>query len=204
MLGALWTVALLVVVVLVQRHQPYLKLRHVARDPRLARRGGWLWLVALGVTFSPLTCLKNVETVAELFKEPTWSRLTSQDSPVYRAWFAPVTTLQLLLSLSVLVWGCYCSYLFWANRRTFPLAFVIELVQSGCLLLADHVVAAVLRKQDAPGDDLQTFQVIMRVVISGMWIAYLLQSRRVASLFTPEPEAERDESDATAGEETAG
>jgi hypothetical protein len=192
LLSALWTIIVLSAIALVQHYGPYLKRPRVTRDPRLARRRGWLWLIAIGVTFSPYNQLKSLITMATLFDEPTWSQLTSRGSLVYRAWLAPLATLQFLACITALLWGCYCVYLFWANRRSFPLAFIVALSLTSAVTIVDHLLSAGLRSDEAPSRDVETFLVILNSVMAAIWIGYCLLSRRVASLFVPIDEGDHE------------
>jgi transglutaminase-like putative cysteine protease len=183
-LGTLAIAGALAGLVLVERHQPYLKRPRVRRDPALARRAGWLALLALAVTIAPLRHLLNVATLVAVFEAQTWTPLTAPASALYRPWYAAFATAETIGCLVVLVLSLYCTYLFWATRRSFPLLFVVTTALSLLLSIVDEVAGRALASASSEGGA----SALLQWPVMLAWMGYAVGSRRMASLFVPDPE----------------
>jgi len=72
--------------------------------------------------------------------------------------------------------------LFFRKRRSFPPLYCIVLLASAAYTLVDHVVASTLLTESQIGAT-TILHSVRAVIISGVWIAYLRLSKRVAATF---------------------
>jgi len=151
--------------------------------------GGWLILVAIGVTIAPFkTAIEAVLAFKPIFAEGTWASLTTAGSALYHPGWKILLSSE-IINNTILV----CAYgalavLFYKKHWLFPRLFIALQVIS---LLGTFVDAWALSMimPDEPIFDAETFKAVSRSVLSCfIWIPYMLVSKRVKATFVRSPE----------------
>ena len=151
-----------------------------ARDPKLTGIGGWLIPVAIGQIFAPLML---IATLAQYYSSMDYSLL--QRFPV--AFLGEAALNVFLFGISV-----YAAALFFRHSRRFPTFFIIQMMASFLMLPVNALWVAVTlslytgqpTKDFFTGfDGKEIGQAIAILIIGGIWVAYILKSKRVANTF---------------------
>jgi uncharacterized protein DUF2569/uncharacterized protein DUF4339 len=152
-----------------------------ASDAKLKGIGGWLILVAIGQVLAPV---KLFISIAQYYG--TLDRELIEKFPLAFAGEG-------LLNLALVVLCVSTAILFFRKSRRFRAFFVYEIVASAIFLPIDALwVAATIGT--ATGRSLaellptlfepkEMAQIIVVVIVGGLWIIYLFNSRRVANTF---------------------
>ncbi|MGH7972539.1 MAG: DUF2569 domain-containing protein, partial [Limisphaerales bacterium] len=148
--------------------------------PELGGLGGWLILVAINLIFTPLRVVYYLAHSLKSFSPVAWHALTSPGGMAYNAAWGPLLTLELLGEMTVLTLSIFALVLFFQKRRAFPRWFIGLLVFNGTFVLADVFGAGLVKNLDPEHVSKTVLQV---VVASGIWIPYMLRSRRVKATF---------------------
>ncbi len=146
--------------------------------------GGWLYVVALGLLLSPLRLLAAfVGTLTPVIRDGAWATLTSPDSSAYHPLWATVIVVESLGNLACLLASITLLVLFvkrssrfpklfiWVTILTFP--YVVLLAWLGSLVLPNEPVI----------DPTTARQLVSSIVVIGIWVPYMLLSRRVRNTF---------------------
>jgi transglutaminase-like putative cysteine protease len=183
-LAVVWTLALLAIVFFVQRKKPYWPRPDVAWDPKLTGIGGWLIVLGIGVTLSPVRQVIAMMSTSAAFLTERWGALLATD-PGYEA----VLIFELCMNLFCLVGMLYCTFLFWTKSRTFPIGWIVVTVSSMTLMLADAFFASrLVGYQGGPKEMGNLGGSVLGVLV---WTTYLAQSKRVRATFLPPPAGKR-------------
>lgn len=158
-------------------------------DPELTGIGGWLVLVAIGVTLRPLVLLGQLVMGShDSFNQNVWEAMTIPGNESYQAALAPLIITETAGNLLLLIGSILVLVLFYRRRRTFPPTFIVLLAFSATFLVFDAWAGTSLLKNEEttkPGalgeGTTSAIQAVMQAVI---WIPYLLVSRRVKATFT--------------------
>jgi len=146
--------------------------------------GGWLILLAVGLTLSPILLLVQVVN-EDYFSTQTWVDAASYGDKI-------ITDLQLILGLelifniALIVYTILVVVLFYKKRTSAPLMISILYVVSflgslGDVLLIEYLIPDTLLKEDLN----EIYKSMMRVFISAaIWIPYLYFSDRAKATFS--------------------
>jgi transglutaminase-like putative cysteine protease len=181
---AAWSLVLVGLVWLVQVRDPRLRHPELPLDRKLAGKRGWLILVGIGVTLAPLRLVTELIAVANTFSAENWSALTVAGNPSYQPGWDWLLTFELLCNETILVGSCLSAYLYWTDRRSFPLVHVVVLgLHAAFSVIVTRLVASMSETvaADAPG----TWSADPSVIAahSAVWMFYLVKSRRVQATF---------------------
>lgn len=136
--------------------------------------GGWLILLAIGEVLGPFQILTGMISEYASIPDGTFARM-------------PVAFIgDCLIRLALIGVLVYSAYLFFNKRREFPRFFVISVLCSLAtpILLTVWVTATSgVNTMPALGtaDFLQPY--LLALVVSGIWIAYVVNSVRVKNTF---------------------
>jgi len=149
--------------------------------------GGWLWLVAIGVTLSPLINLAaDITTFSELLNEDTWSQLTDNNSIYYTPFFAVLIYFE--IGYAIIIDGLlfYLVYLFYGKNSTFPPLYIKLVFAVLILSLVDIFFASLVFPELTVGElfDTETLKGIFQTLIAiCIWVPYMKKSIRVKNTF---------------------
>ncbi len=163
-----------VVVVLGVRRLPW---RLPAAEPYAPEGlGGWMIPPIIGITLSPLIVLRTIWT---FFHE-------IDSSSLFQSILLSVRYLllfELLLLGILLIVTCYGAWSLFTRRTTFPFTFILIHVLS--LMALGFDTAALVAMGDAVSGQLLANErsLGLRIVVSGIWVSYMLVSQRVRATF---------------------
>lgn len=146
--------------------------------------GGWLILVAIGIVITPFQILKDIgEEAAALYANGTYELLTNPESSAYSPFWEPYIRAETFINGITLLASIVLIFIFFAKKRFFPKLYIIFLVVSAVLL----VMGTLILKLSFPEIDVfdsETTRAFVRAGVSvGIWVPYLLVSKRVKATF---------------------
>jgi hypothetical protein len=144
--------------------------------------GGWLILVGVGVTASPVLLGAGFLKTAPSYTASSWARLTTPGAANYHPLLAPLLLFELVANLGLIVFAILQVALFFRRKRMFLLLFVIFaaarlLVPAIDGLLADTIPALADR---AGAQSPVKWNVALWALV---WVWYILRSKRVENTF---------------------
>ena len=184
--AAFWVAACLGAVVWLHRRKPWWPRPSIPYTPALDGRGGWLALLGLGVTVTPVVLVVQLVRTLPAYDPLTWNALTTPGSAVYRPAAAAVFTFTLFGFATLIIFSLWVTLLYWTKQRSFPLAFLILSALALVSTIADAAGASALGvTAEGPSPDATP----LRGTVGGiLWSVYVAVSRRVRSTFLPPPE----------------
>jgi hypothetical protein len=185
-----WTPLLVGALVYVHRYQPYMKLPSVPFVPRLRGLRGWLVLVGINVTITPLSALGSLMSVAKTYRSLSMGPDAAGHRAIALAKYAENAAIFACFAVFLLIVGTYTAYLYLARRRSFPLLFAIVMGMNTVFALGlfAFTPAAATEHPGVPGRGVSDFSPIL-------WVAYAMRSKRMKATFLPEPVEDVDEAD---------
>jgi hypothetical protein len=152
-------------------------------EPDLAGIGGWLILVAIGVTVTPFRLLVTSFTVhGRFFDQSVWEVLTTPGSESYHAGLGALLLVEIVCNLLLVVAATWQVFLFYRRKRLFPKLYIATLVFSLVLMIGDGWAADQIVKSTAPDNNYKDIYTLLLQAF--IWIPYMLTSRRVRQTFT--------------------
>lgn len=154
-------------------------------DPNhLKGLGGWLIIVAIGITLSPfVVAIQLYQIYQPLFENGSFVMLTD---PVYTSYIPNVETLiytEILINGLLILASLYLIYLFYTKHHFFPKLYIILAVFYPLFLFADSWAVNFVMPNEAIFDK-ETISQIARATLSAIiWTSYLLMSERVKNTF---------------------
>lgn len=143
--------------------------------------GGWLVLVGFGLISSPVMIGRTLVEVAGAMSIDTWSALTTFGGTAYHALWAPFLLFELAFNLGQLVFAGLLLMLFFQRRTSLPKLLIGFYLASAVLQAADVMLSSLIPAITITPED---YASLVRVwVVSLIWSAYLLKSRRVKATF---------------------
>lgn len=152
-----------------------------ARDGSLDGIGGWLLLLAVGLTLRPFVFGAQLLQLADAVSIDKWAALTTYGSSHYNALWAPLLLFELAVNSMQLVFSLLLLVLFFRRRSSFPRAAILILFASVVLVMGDLMLASLLPTISTTSEDIA--RVVRTALGAIIWSAYLLRSRRVKSTF---------------------
>jgi hypothetical protein len=184
--GALIMIALLAIV---HRYQPYLRRPHVAWNAELAGRKGWLALLGIAVTLSPLRVALELWRSLPVYSEANWALVTTVGSSSYHPLFGALLIETVFANVTLLFGFSYLAYSYYAKRRSFPLLFVVLQLFSAAAFVVNELLLSAIGEAAEPEPVGQSARDYLALGVSVLWIFYVLNSKRVKATFLPPPQS---------------
>lgn len=144
--------------------------------------GGWLVLVGIGVSITPLFIVLSLVRTGPTYAVSTWVRLTTPGGGAYNAFWAPTLLFELVGNVTLLVFGCLQLWTFFRRKRLFPALFVIFVCARVVVSLVDTLLAQMIPAVDDRAE--LNWETNLRALLYGvLWTAYMFRSRRVKNTF---------------------
>jgi transglutaminase-like putative cysteine protease len=158
---------------------------NVAANPALTGLAGWLYVVAIGVTLTPIRLASLVFwTSRHSYSQTVWEALTTPGSSAYQSGLGSLIIVETAGNLLLLVFTVWLAILFYRRHRLFPAIYIATLTFN-LLLIAGDTAAGSIIVQHPTGAGLETYNELLRVIVqAAIWIPYMLVSRRVRQTFT--------------------
>lgn len=154
-------------------------------DPNHLRGiGGWLILVAIGVTLSPfILAVDAYNTYIDIFSIGSFELLTDPTSPSYIPNFTALIYSEIIVNGLFILLGLVLIYLFYSRHHRFPLLYIILAIAAPIFLFVDAWAVAKVLPQIEIFDE-ETIRLLTRsLIVLGIWVPYMLISERVKKTF---------------------
>ena len=150
-------------------------------DQQLTGLGGWLILVAIGLIVSLLRIAKDFVSTWPAYSVESWAALTTRGGERYHYLWGPYLSWALLANIAMLIALALTLVLFFRRRRIFPRVFICYMVFGAVVSVLDITVTQLIpaAKVESHG----AVEVVRVFVGCGIWIPYMLMSRRVRNTF---------------------
>ncbi len=147
--------------------------------------GGWLVLVAIGRILGPLILLNAIYQIFSVyFKSGMLTQLSDPDSNMYSALWKPMAFFELIGNVVLLGLSVLLIVLFFMKKKQFPMAYIGMMVLNVLIMLVNLIFIYQIQKSLALDLNITaTSQLIAAIVTSGVWIPYMLVSKRVRNTF---------------------
>jgi transglutaminase-like putative cysteine protease len=143
--------------------------------------GGWLVLVGLGVTVSPIRLLVQFIQTLPSYNAATWGALTTPGAARYDAAWAPLLMFELVGNITLLVFSVLVVWLYYGRKRQFPTVFSWVIVLSWLFVMADSLLTGLVPLPDP--DPVNWAGDFGRLIIALVWVQYMRRSVRVRNTF---------------------
>ncbi len=149
--------------------------------------GGWLVLVAIGITITPIrTILELYREFDNFFSTATWMYIIKDHSNFTELFNSLLIIIEIIYNSAFLVFSILIVVLFYSRRTILPRLFIIFYIVTFIFILTDTILALNLNESMySEVEKMQSYQEIGRSFISmEIWVPYFLVSKRVKSTFT--------------------
>lgn len=146
--------------------------------------GGWLILVAFGLTITPLLIAYNLaKTYLPIFTSGTWGMITTSGSELYNPVLAGMLVFEILANLFLIGLSCLCIVNLYGKRKPFPKLYITLLASSVAYQLLDLMLGVVFipNQPDILSETASRF--IWALIAAVVWGLYTLKSKRVKATF---------------------
>lgn len=149
--------------------------------------GGWLILVAIGVTLSPFIAAgMDYATYSQAFSADTWNALTNSNSPAYTPYYALTVFAEMIISVIIDTYLFYLAYLFYKKKSGFPSLYIKLVFAIFAFTIIDIFVVSlvfpVLTVKDL-FDPLTIKAISQSIMAILIWVPYMKKSVRVKNTF---------------------
>ena len=146
---------------------------------------GWLVWVGLDVVVTPFRMFADVMgQIATYSKDGVWTALTTPGTEAYHPAWAPFIAIELIVNVLFICLWIVLVYLFFAKKRAFPTLFIKGMGGSFLVSLVDVAAVLYIRPDLEVLNDSDTVKMLMQGMVGvGIWIPYMIRSRRVAATF---------------------
>lgn len=149
--------------------------------------GGWLILVAIGVTLSPfMVAIMDYAAFSEVFSTDVWNALTNSNSPAYTPYFALVISVEFVVTMIIDAYLFYLIYLFYKKKSDFPPLYIRLVFTIFAFNIVDIFVTSLMFPDLTAKDlfDPLTIKAIFRSIVAILiWVPYMKKSVRVKNTF---------------------
>ena len=147
--------------------------------------GGWLILVGISLIANPFRTITNIERdFIPIFTEGVWQYLTDSSSPSYDPLLALFLVWEILFNVILLIASVVLIYLFFTKSKWFPKVYIALLLASFLFTITDSFAISLVYYGEI--GFYEGFANLLEPMfwIFGVWIPYLLYSKRVKATFT--------------------
>lgn len=145
---------------------------------------GWLILVGIGLVFAPFRLIFTVfQNYTPIFKDGTWDKLTLIDSPNYTPNFQSLLIGEMLFNLCMLIASIYLVYLFSSKSKKFPKYFIAIAAISLIAIPLDSFLVTMVFDDMKVFDEETSKDTVRSLLVFGIWVPYMLISKRVKNTF---------------------
>jgi Domain of Unknown Function with PDB structure (DUF3857)/Protein of unknown function (DUF2569) len=155
----------------------------VERLPAPLSIGGWLILMAVGVTLSPVWRFIASLKVFRLLGEARWLQMERFARSGSHPGFMALLLFEVAADSILLVWAAALTILFYRRHRAFPHAWIAVGLCNILYVGLDHVGVKIANSSQPSSDFMAVGEILMGALAVGTWGSYLLASRRVDQTF---------------------
>lgn len=156
----------------------------MTEEKSLEGLGGWLVLVGLGIIISPLRIIGQIFPVySEMFSNGSWAALTTPGTEAYNPLWAPILFGEMVINGGLVLAWIFIAFLFFSKKSGFPKWYIGILLFTLVFILIDALVIKTLLPNE-PVFDPETIKEVGRsLVVTLIWVPYILVSKRVKATF---------------------
>ena len=149
------------------------------------RLGGWLIVIAIGLSLSTLRNFLNCSfSISLLFRQPLWDNLTNPASSAYNPYWKPALIYEAAFNTVLFLMSLITLVFFFQRRKIFPKLMVLMIPTAFALNLIDYILASYI--PSVANSAMYTrwgHELIVSFIALHIWIPYFLVSRRVKETF---------------------
>ncbi|MGM7703028.1 DUF2569 domain-containing protein [Pseudalkalibacillus sp. Hm43] len=157
--------------------------------------GGWLILIVFGLLLVPVIRLYSLyQTYWTVYNTPAWSLLTESGNPLYHTWFEPAFWMGVGVDLLLIILSLVGLWLLLTRSSLFPRFMISFLIAMTVFAVADGFITNwIFGTLPITADTLQYIQnqsyrqQAGALLLSIIWIPYLMRSKRVKATFVSGP-----------------
>jgi len=146
--------------------------------------GGWLYLVAVGLCVAPIRIGAEIVKGLRPLEPATWHAITTPGTRAYHPLFGTLIVGELVVNAALFIWAAVLLYLFFAERRSFPVVMTTFMITRVRFQAADLGVALMIPATAARIGPAVYGALAGGVLVTLIWVPYFIRSRRVESTFT--------------------
>jgi len=150
--------------------------------------GGWLILVAIGVTLGPFIAVgMDYAIYSEVFSEEVWSTLTdSNNIATYTPNYSLAVSVELVASIIIDAYLFRLMFLFYTKKLDFPSLYIKLVYVIFAFIILDIIMVSLVFPNSTAKDlfDPFTIRAIFQSIFSILvWVPYMKKSVRVKNTF---------------------
>ncbi len=151
----------------------------------LAGIAGGLTLVAIGVVLRPLMLLTRAKDLLGLMGNlPVWIARTDAESVSYLPGYASFASCEAFMLPALMAWSLVMAVQFFRRKASLPVSLIILLVLTcGWTAARSYWLRQIDSSVGNEGVTRVVTTIVFQVVLSALWVAYLVVSRRVKATF---------------------
>lgn len=143
--------------------------------------GGWLIVLAIGITISPFVMIYGYADLSQYWLASNWTNLKIVYSDEYFAISALIVG-ELVFNTLFLVLIILSVVLFYQRRTSAPLLITIFLVSHTVFVALDVFALEAILKDNSINESMP--EIVRSVIYTAIWVSYLNTSQRVKETFT--------------------
>ncbi len=158
----------------------------VSFDPDIQKQiGGWLILVAIGLTFTPLRIGYDLLTLTEYFNSNVWGALIDFNASARIMLTGLLMIVEMLYNFMYFVFSVLTVALFYSKRTILPRVAIILYSASLFFLIIDTLFAFSINPDLYSAIDKQSSykEIALAFIAAVIWIPYFIYSKRVKQTF---------------------
>ncbi len=156
----------------------------VLPNQELVGIGGWLIVLAIGVTLRPLLLLRGFwDTFRLIWAHRVWVSRTDIESVSYSPAFALLVSAEVACAALFFIWSLVIVYQFFAKKRSLPRLYVTYLVVVTSWAIGRAVWLSNTDLATPATMTAETMSAVQFFIYTAIWCPYLLKSRRVKNTF---------------------
>ena len=144
--------------------------------------GGWLILVALGVTVSPFLIFADFASTLPSYSVSTWSILTTPGTEAYHSAWAPLLIFEIFVNVVLFSLAIVLLIAFYRRKSLFPALFIAFLMFQITMTWIDASLSNMIPYLRETTGAMPLVQPSV-LLTSALWIAYMFRSKRVRNTF---------------------
>lgn len=143
--------------------------------------GGWLVLLAIGITLTPLRMAYAYTDLIEYWQAASWQNIKLAYSDTYFE-LSALIVFELIFNTVFIVFSVLVAIVFYQRRTSAPTLITYFIVLNLAFIILDSIIAQLIFKDDSFSESLG--EIGKSVIYATIWVSYLHQSTRVKGTFT--------------------
>lgn len=146
--------------------------------------GGWLTLLGFGLLISPIRNIAiSILSWSDVYESGTWWTFTNSDSISYIPYWGSLIIFELAFGVILFLASIYLLFLFFGEKETFPKTYITVAVAAVLFPILDSILAWSVISTNEIFDEQTKKETLTLLISAGIWIPYLLNSKRVRNTF---------------------